>query len=142
MAGNSSQASMAGIVIKAALRVLIYFLVAVVFYYGASISYSFGYRIFANEAASNPPGTDKTIRIKEGNSVSDTAGVLEESGIIADKIVFYLQARFYEYEIYPGTYELNSSMSPKEILKEISQKPADDEDSSGKEPGTEASQEP
>lgn len=130
MTGNNNQASMAGIVIKAALRVLIYFLIAVVFYYGASISYSFGYRIFANEAASAPPGINKTVVIKESSSVLDTAGMLEQSGIIADKTVFYLQSKFYEYEIYPGTYELNSSMTPKEVLREISQKPTESEDSS------------
>ena len=31
-----------------------------------------------------------------------------------------IQALFYEYDIYPGTYQLNTSMTSKEMLEEMS----------------------
>ena len=42
---------------------------------------------------------------------------------------FLFQSRFYDYDkIYPGTYTLNTSMTSKEILQKLSEKPEDAED--------------
>ena len=46
--------------------------------------------------------------------------MLEEMGLIQSRYIFMIQALFYEYDIYPGTYQLNTSMTSKEMLEEMS----------------------
>jgi len=51
--------------------------------------------------------------------VSDVAEILEERGIIKNAAAFEIQGRLYKTGIYPGTYELNTSMTTKELLKAV-----------------------
>ena len=72
------------------------------------------------------PGTDRTVTISEGETASQAADQLAEAGLIKSKYVFMVQAIFYDYTIYPGTYELNTSMTSKEMLEQLSTMPAEE----------------
>ena len=50
--------------------------------------------------------------------------ILEEAGLIRDSRAFTIQAMVYEYEVQPGTYELNTSESSKEIIAILREAPA------------------
>lgn len=64
------------------------------------------------------------VRIDSKESVSDTAQFLAHKGLIKSEFAFIFQSRFYDYEtIYPGTYTLNTSMTSKEILQLLNEKP-------------------
>ena len=51
-------------------------------------------------------------------SVMDIAELLENRGLVEDKMLFYLQERFSEYHglIAPGTYELSPSQTADEMI--------------------------
>ena len=44
-------------------------------------------------------------------------------GLIRNELAVRIQKMFYDYEIYPGTYTLNTSMTSKEILQVLNEKP-------------------
>ena len=85
---------------------------------------------FYEEAVDSPPGTDQVFTVEEGDTVDDVAGRLADQGLIANEFAFIFQSRFYEYDdFYPGTYELNTSMTSKEILQALNVKPQEEEES-------------
>ena len=66
------------------------------------------------------------MTISEGETASQAADQLAEAGLIKSRYVFMVQAIFYDYTIYPGTYELNTSMTSKEMLEQLSTMPAEE----------------
>ena len=44
---------------------------------------------------------------------------LPKSGLINNKLIFIIQAKFFDYEVYPGTYTLNTSMTSRDMMKAI-----------------------
>ena len=88
------------------------------------------YSVTANEGTEdNTYPVSYTHLVKDGEDVSQTAGELEKKGLIKNIYAFLFQSRFYDYDkIYPGTYTLNTSMTSKEILQKLSEKPEDAED--------------
>lgn len=106
-------------IISMSIRLLFYALVFFLLYEGITRGYSIGHEIFAPTAVAEAPGKDMEITVKEGESVSAVAGELEKSGLIKNKLIFVIQAKFYDYEVYPGTYTLNTSMTSKDMLKLI-----------------------
>lgn len=125
MAANKRKVSMVGIVLRTMLKVLIYFLIIVIFYYGITWAFRFGYSVFDNKAMSEPPGVEKTIEIGAETSVMEAGALLEQEGLISDSKVFFMQSKFYNYNVYPGTYLLNTAMTPKQILSILGEKPAE-----------------
>ena len=91
-------------------------LAVMLLYIGITQGYSFGHAIFSGEGVENAPGRDYTFVIEEGDSVSKVADGLKELGLIEDTLVFRIQQVIYKYNIYPGTYTLNTSMSSREML--------------------------
>ncbi|MDO5417103.1 MAG: endolytic transglycosylase MltG [Lachnospiraceae bacterium] len=114
-------------IIKVSLRLIIYALSVLVLYEGMTAGFRFGHEIFGAKAVSEPPGIVKTVVVEEGQTGSQVGDMLEKEGLIRNRHAFAVQAMFYDYEIYPGAYVLNSSMTPKEILEELSVKPEDGE---------------
>ena len=113
-------------IIQTAMMVIFVTIMAMVFYAGIKKAYSFGYAIFGSGPVAEPPGTDKVFVVEEGMSTSECLDNLEKSGLIRDKNVALIQELFFEYEIYPGTYTLNTSMSVREILAELNEKPPEE----------------
>ena len=52
-------------------------------------------------------------------STSEAGEALERVGLIRSRVVFVLQAKIYEYKIYPGTYQFSTAQTSLEMLKEM-----------------------
>ncbi len=81
--------------------------------------YDFSYQVFGSVPAAEEPGKDIDFRIESGESTMDIANKLEFNSLIVNKYSFYVKVKIKNYDIYPGTYVLNTSMDYDDILKEI-----------------------
>ncbi len=125
MSANKKKANqVSSAVIRAALTVIFYTVVVMVFIVGIRRAYDFGYEIFDSGSVAEAPGTDKLFVVEEGMSSAECMDSLEKSGLIRDKTVAMIQEFFYQFDIYPGTYTLNTSMTTKEILQVLDEGPA------------------
>ncbi|MBR3525240.1 MAG: endolytic transglycosylase MltG [Lachnospiraceae bacterium] len=99
-----------GIVIAAVIMMLVYRF--------SLNAYDFGYRIFAEEPVSPEPGLTKSVAIVEGKSALEIGQVLKEKGLIRDARLFSFQELFSSYhkKLQPGIYELNTAMTPEEMM--------------------------
>lgn len=94
-------------------------LVIAMFVYKMCIkTYDFGYRIFAEEPMSPPPGYTTSVAIVDGKSVMEIGQILEDRGLIRDAYIFYLQELVSDYhgQLVPGVYELSTAMTPEEMM--------------------------
>lgn len=94
-------------------------LVMILLIAGGRMAYQFGYDVFAQQALSDPPGKESAIAVQEGDSIAEIAETLEQKGVIQNALVFRVQELLSKYhgEIQPGTYVLNSSQTPDEIIQ-------------------------
>ena len=99
----------------------------------ASVAYNYGYNIYNQKPASQYDTRTVTISITESMSVMDIAELLENRGIVEDKMLFYLQERFSEYHglIAAGTYELSPSQTPEEIIEVMCASSIESEEDAG-----------
>ena len=111
------------LVIQLAITVIALTVAAMVFFVGIKKAYRFGYDVFDTSAVAEYPGTDKLFVVEKGTNRAQCMDNLEKSGLIQDKNVAWIQSYFFDCEIYPGTYTLNTSMSTKEILTLLSVEP-------------------
>lgn len=109
-------------IISMSARLLFYALVFFLLYEGVTRGYSLGHEIFAPTAVASAPGSDQEVVIKKGESLTKVAARLEKDGLIQNKLIFVIQSKFYDYDIYPGTYTLNTAMTSKDMLKLIDEK--------------------
>lgn len=120
-----------GTVIRISVKLIVYALVILLLYEGVSHGYQFGYRVFHSEAVAMEPGISMQVTIGEGQSVAQIAKALKENGLIKYQYAFLVQCLFYEYgDQYPveaGMYQLNNSMTPKEIILELRGGPREEE---------------
>ncbi len=101
--------------------------IAVIFYavvvYGikkaANYSYDFAYQLFGNTTVEAAPGRDVKVTILKGESSMNIASKLEDAKLVTSKYSFYLKLKLKDYEIMPGTFVLNTSMTYDDILKVI-----------------------
>ena len=127
-------------IISICVRLIAYALIVLLLYEAVCRGYAFGHAIFFAEAMENPPGHDVTVTIEEGSDLSEVADLLEQKHLIANAFAFSFQGRFYGYdEIYPGMYQMNTSMTSKEILQMLNEKP-EEETSAKKETSSAAAQ--
>lgn len=93
------------------------------------VAYDFGYRIFADESIDSAPGIVINVAIVEGKSVKEIGEILEEKGLIRDKTLFVFQEKFSDYhgKLNPGVYELNTAMTPYEMMAVMSENQEEEE---------------
>ncbi len=107
-----------------ALRVVLGILVLVVVflatYYFSLKAYDFGKVVFTENGVEEEPGEDVTITVPRGATTKEIATILKENGLIESVYAFMLQTFLYEGEYYAGTFELNTSMSPEDIIETLS----------------------
>ena len=116
-------------IIRISVKLMLLALLILLLYEAVIRGYAFGHAVFYAEAVEAAPGHDITVVVKDGEDVSQAADELEKKGLIKNIYAFLFQSRFYDYDkIYPGTYTLNTSMTSKEILQKLSEKPEDAED--------------
>jgi len=116
---------LSSVVIHVAMAVILLTVAAMLMFVGAKKAYSFGYDIFNDTPVHQAPGTDKLFVVEEEMSRAQCMDNLEKSGLIRSKSVALIQSYFFEYDIYPGTYTLNTSMTTKEILIELNEEPSE-----------------
>ena len=101
------------------LKVGIALLVIVFIYRAALVAYDYGYRIFQEEPMTAEPGRDVTVEITMGKSALQIGELLEQSGLIRDARLFYIQNLLSRYKdkLKPGVYTLNTSMTMEEMME-------------------------
>ena len=114
---------------------IVYSLLTVALIKGSQVAYNFGHEIFYISSVEEAPGRDVSIRISKGETATDVAEELEDKGLIKNRASFYVQCWFFEYDINPGTYVLNTSMTPREMLELIDAGPDTDTASGSASPG-------
>lgn len=130
-------------IIRISVKLMLLALLILLLYEAVIQGYAFGHAVFYAEAVEAAPGHNITVVVKDGEDVSKAADELEKKGLIKNIYAFLFQSRFYDYDkIYPGTYTLNTSMTSKEILQKLSEKPenAEDEKSGDKSENTKTTQ--
>ena len=103
-------------------RLILVSLVILFIIKGAQTAYSYGYRLFAQETMTTPENARTvSVTVSATDSVKDVATQLQERGLIEDALLFRLQERISDShgKIHPGTYELNTAMTPEEMIKRM-----------------------
>lgn len=100
-------------------KIVVIILVIMVVYRLGSMAYSYGERIFGEPPMESAPGTDIVITVGSEDSVRDIADNLKAAGLIRDAGLFVLQERLAGYKegVKAGTYTLNTSMTPEELIQ-------------------------
>ena len=112
------------------LRLAIFVLVIIGIYRLGEYAYSYGYSLVSNEAMDLKPGKDMRVVLTSDMTVKEAAQLLERRGLIRDADIFRIQLKISKYEelIKPGEYVLNTSMTPKELMKILSGEEEEDEE--------------
>lgn len=105
-----------GVVIRGTLSVIFYALVTAFVLTAVRWGYQFGYDVFNGKPMTNGAQITVQYTVEEEQSIRTIAQDLEDAGLIPDKWIMIVQKVFYNYNIIPGTYELNSGMTSQEIL--------------------------
>ena len=113
-----------GAIIGISGRLIVCALVVLLLYEG----YEFGHEIFYATSVEAAPGRDRSITVEEGTSITDAAKLLKSYGLIANEYSFVIQAIFFDYEVNPGTYTVNTSMTSKEILQMMNENTGEEEE--------------
>lgn len=111
-------------IISISVKLIVYALIILLLYEAVVKGFAFGHEIFYAEAVDPAPGKDVPVLMEKDESVTKAAEELEKKGLIKSEFAFIFQSEFYDYKtIYPGTYVLNTSMTSKEILQKLNEKP-------------------
>lgn len=117
--------------LKAVIRILLLVLVALFVIAAARKVYHIGYEAFSTKAVSKDAddAIKATVSITRDMSVSDIANKLNELGLIKmSEEAFRIEAAAYGYKDFiPGHYQLNSSMSPDEMMEIMTTKVEEDD---------------
>ena len=86
------------------------------------VAFDFGYRVFTETAIEEEPGTVVEVTIEKGMGSYEIGTLLYEKGLIRDTNLFVLQHKLSAYadDVLPGTYLLNTAMTPKDMMMALS----------------------
>ena len=90
--------------------------------------YNFGYSVFNEPPVDAQNGIVIEYTVADGAGIREIAKDLEKLGLIRDANVMIVQKLIYQYTIYPGTYQLSTSMQSKDMLERIGTAPSETED--------------
>lgn len=117
-----------GTIIGVSGKLIVYALVILLLVEGMTRGYAFGHEVFYATAMDPEPGIPYALTIPEGQDAAETAKMLKDVGLIRNEYALRIQMWFYDYEAYPGTYELSTAMTSKEILQILNVKPESETD--------------
>ncbi len=122
---------MTGGVLQICINIIFYAAVVIMIIKAADFSYDFAYQVFGDVSVEAAPGRDVKVQILKGETSMNIAAKLEDSRVVVNKYSFYLKTKLKEYDIMPGTFILNTSMSYDEVLEVITDysKSIDEEES-------------
>lgn len=115
-------------VLKVTFRIFTYLILLFIIYFVGMRAFAFGEKIFSEEGAQAKPGTQVEITIPQSADKDQIIDILYDSGLVKDKTVFQIQSILYEMKAKAGTYSLNTSDSPEEIIKVITAGPKSEEE--------------
>ena len=105
-------------------KIVFIVVVAFIIIAGAKTAYYYGYHLFNQTAVYDGEGDGETVSvtIEDGDDSGAIADKLAEAGLIKDKRLFKMQERFSDCKgkEKAGTYELNTKMTPEDMLKTMS----------------------
>ena len=107
---------------KALIRLIIITSMFLLCYFIAVSFYRMGYEILDNTIVGSASGVEveQIVDIAPGSSMLEISGMLRRQGLIQSRFRFHVQARFYGYTVYPGTYLLSPMMGQRDILSKLS----------------------
>lgn len=114
---------LASTILSVSCRTLIFVIVAMGLYFVGRTAFSFGKDIFDEKSmTSKIDARDVEITIPADYTTEGVAELLKAAGLIEDAVLFQAQTRLSDYykKFTPGTYTLNTGMTPSEILAAIS----------------------
>ena len=119
----------AGNAVYTVVKIVVVVLIVMVIYRLGSMAYTYGERIFGEPAMAETPGSDISITVEETDSVRDVAEKLEQAGLIRDAGLFVIQERLVGFKsgLHPGTYTLNTSQMPEEMIEILSASQTEEE---------------
>ena len=120
-----------GTIIGISGKLILYALVILLLVEGITRGYAFGHEVFYATAMEPSPETRYALTIPEGQTTAETAKLLKDVGLVKNEYAVQIQMWFYDYETYPGTYELSTAMTSKEILQILNVKPETQETKAG-----------
>lgn len=109
----------ASFMLNTALTVLFYVIVVIAVTKISSTVYNYAYQIYGNVSVEAAPGRTVNVVIEDGETTMNVASKLEFNKIIENKYTFYIRTKLSGKVIYPGTYQVNTSMNYKQILDVI-----------------------
>lgn len=105
--------------------IILVLIAALVMFWAGSKAYTFGHNIFDEQSVDTAENARETeVVIPENVSASQLAKIMYEKGLAKDQNIFYFQVKLSEYDgkFVAGTYTLNTSMKPTEIMKILAAK--------------------
>ena len=104
-------------------RVVFTVVIVLALVYVGQSTYRFTRAVFSDAAIEEAPGRSVKIQTKEEVSTKKLAQVLEDNDLVENALVFRIQMKMENFEgpVQPGSYELNTSMSPSKMLKVLSE---------------------
>lgn len=111
--------SAASFILNTALTVVFYIIVVIAISKACNSVYDLGYQVYGNVSVESAPGHTVNIVIEDSESTMNVASKLELNGVIQNKYTFYLRTKLSGKTIFPGTYQVNSSMNYEQILDVI-----------------------
>ncbi len=110
--------------ISVSLNILIVVLGIYLIFFMGSRAYSFGEKIF-NEQSVDSEDNARTVEVTITTDIQakKLAVLLYDKGLVHDKTITYFQIQFSDYKdkFIGGTYELNTGMTPTQIMEVLSQ---------------------
>ena len=96
----------------------------------------FGYNVFDETPAEAPPGREIEITVPEGAGAEEIGRILKSRGLVEDVRVFLVKERLSPYhgKLGSGTFSLNTSMTPTEILEALYDESGTDNESGAEAP--------
>lgn len=117
-------------IVSISFSVLMFLLVIVGLVNLGQFCYGFGYRVFMEEPVDSVHKKSSTVFVEQGMSEHEIGTILEKEGLIRDKNLFFIQLKLSAYsgKIIPGTYQLDTSMTAREMMKIMSTEPWEDQE--------------
>ena len=82
-------------------------------------TYNFSYQVVLDTPVDDEPGRDVSVTLSQGMDTGEMARLMERKGLVEDAGIFRIQIILsgYEDKLQEGTYVLNTSMSPRQMLE-------------------------
>lgn len=113
------------VALSISMNIIIVIVGAFIIYTAGTKAYTFGHSIFDEQAVDTPENARETdITIPDKVSAKELASIICGRGLAKDQSILYFQIVLSDYKdkFIGGTYTLNTSMTPTEMMEVLSTK--------------------